>query len=389
MSRTLLATLALMSACSPTVPADKSTARTAGDTSDTVDTPDTDDTDEPEDTDDTDSADTAPPEDTGPIDTGDPEEPAPITAFECFSHQLPDDGIAPVDYDAWSPVMGSHCKSTNHQDIVGVERVVFVGDSITVGTPPTRTNYFYRNLVADDMVARFGLEEPSNQWRNANVVEGVSGEQTSGDFASCAKWGARTDDIAREPHEQLQTCIPEEERDKVHLVVMTVGGNDLFAWAQDLVDGVDPAVVWVEVEEAVADLEAAVAWLRDDPARFPAGVHIVFANNFAFTDVDAAHDLSTCPGADLIGMDVGLVDPDFMAMATWMQGEMMRIAVQHEADMVFMGEHTCGHGHNKDNPDGRCYRGASTDLWFDLTCMHPNADGHAGIADLFVAAVDE
>ena len=383
--------LVLPVACSPVAVDDKSTSRALGDTSAPADPgPPADDTD-------TDS-DTAPPSDTAPDDTADtadtadtgaPDEPAPLTAAECFAHQLPADGEVPVDYDAWGPVMGSHCKATNHQDITGVERVVFVGDSITVGTPPTLSPDYYRNQVAEGLVTRFGLAEPERAWKNVNVIDGVVNERFSGDFAACAKWGARTDDIARAPHEQLQTCIPEEERHKVHLVVMTVGGNDLFAWAQDLEDGVDPAVVWIEAEQAVADLEAAVAWLRDDPSRFPAGVHVVFANNFAFTDVDSARDLSTCPGADLIGMDTGLVQPDFMEMATWMQGEMMRIAVQHGVDLAFMGEETCGHGHNRDDTTGRCYRGPETDLWFDITCMHPNAAGHTGIAELFLAAVDE
>jgi len=384
--RWLPALLAL--ACSPTVPAKQAT-RSAAEDSAAPDVEDTDADSLPDDTAADTAEDTAPPEDSGPIDTGDPIEPAPLTAHECFAHQLPTDGLDPVAYDDWSPVMGSHCKGTDHQDIVGIERVVFVGDSITVGTPPTRTGEYYRNQVADGLVDRFSLEAPANRWKNVNVIEGVVGETFSGDFAACAKWGARTDDILREPHEQLQTCIPEDERHKNHLVVMTVGGNDLFAYAQDLVDGVDPALVWVEAEEAITDLEDAISWLKSDPTRFPGGMNVVFANNFAFTDVDASRDLSTCPGADLIGMDVGLVDPDFMAVATWMQSEMLRIAVQHDVDMVFMGEAACGHGHMRDDETGRCYRGPDADLWFDLTCMHPSKEGHTGIADLFLSVVDE
>ncbi len=297
--------------------------------------------------------------------------------------------MSPVDYDAWSPVIGSHCQGTDHQDIVGVERVVFVGDSITVGTPPTAAADFYRNVMAEGLVDRFGLDGPDWLWQNVDLINGVALSQTSGDFAVCAKWGARTDDLTRAPHEQIQSCIPEEERSKVHLVVMTVGGNDLFAWAQDLRDGVPPETLWLEAEQAVVDLEDSVRWLKEDPARFPNGVHVIFANNFAFTDVEASQDFSTCPGADLIGMDVSLVEPEFMAMAVWMQGEMMRIAATWGADMVFMGENACGHGHMRDDTDGRCYRGPDTELWLDVTCMHPSAEGHAGIAGMFMSVIDE
>src|SRR3990170_2334213 len=40
------------------------------------------------------------------------------------------------DYDQFGTVVGAHCDGTNHQDIAGVDKVVFLGDSITEGTPP-------------------------------------------------------------------------------------------------------------------------------------------------------------------------------------------------------------------------------------------------------------
>ena len=58
-------------------------------------------------------------------------------------------------------------------------------------------------------------------------------------------------------------------------------------------------------------------------------------------------------------------------------------------DMVFMLEHFCGHGFNADDPRAPCYRGPNSELWFDLTCTHPNAAGHAEIAKLFEATVTE
>lgn len=373
-------------ACVEPVPA---TQKSGGvDTSTPADTEDTDvdeDTDSDEDTDEETTDDTASPDDTGDTE----EEEGPLTALECFAGQLPADGVPLVDYDQFTPVMGSHCKGTDHQDIAGIERVVFAGDSITVGTPPTPDADWYRNVMADSLASQYGLESPSWLWSGVDPFSGVSWETFSGDFANCSKWGARTDDISRAPHEQLQTCMPESEREKTTLVVMTVGGNDLFTWAQDLRDGMTEEEVWAAAEAAVADMESSIHWLVDDPSLFPNGVYVVFANTFDFSDVDAAQDLSTCPGADLIGMDTGLVDPTFMAAAAWMMEEYMRIAVETGTDMVFMGEHTCGHGHMRDEATGRCYRGPSADLWFDVTCMHPSSEGHAGIADLFLETIAE
>lgn len=325
--------------------------------------------------------DVSPPSDVGP--------PGPMTFASCFQGQFPSSGVPTVNYDEYAPVVGSHCKGTNHQDIQGVERVVFVGDSITVGTPPTLPTEWYRVLMAKSLAATFGLTAPDLAWENVDLVNGVTYVQSSGDFWSCAKWGARTDDLTDKPHEQLITCNPEAERQKRTLVVMTAGGNDLFSWAQDLVKGVPVADLWLLAEKAVQDFEESIHWLVDDKARFPNGVYVVFGNTYEFTDTDSGNDLASCPGANLIGMDTALIDPDFVAMATWMAGEYMRIAVETKTDMVFFGELTCGHGHMNTNPAGRCYRGPGASLWLDITCMHPSAAGHAGIADMFLATIAE
>ena len=59
-----------------------------------------------------------------------------LSEFElCFEEIM---GVDPEteggpDYDQFSPVIGTHCAGTDHQDIADVERVVFLGDSVTVG----------------------------------------------------------------------------------------------------------------------------------------------------------------------------------------------------------------------------------------------------------------
>ena len=54
-------------------------------------------------------------------------------AAECFEGKFSDE-VPPPDYDQFAPVMGSHCKGTNHQEITDIERVVFLvlGDSTDV-----------------------------------------------------------------------------------------------------------------------------------------------------------------------------------------------------------------------------------------------------------------
>lgn len=327
-----------------------------------------------------------------PEDPEEPDDPPPAgsgpSVASCFEGQM-GGGEPIVDYDQFGPATGSHCMGTDHQDIEGVERVVFAGDSITVGTPPTPATEWYRNTLAVELADRFGLQAPEWAWQNVDIIGGKVMQQDSGDFASCAKWGARTDDLFKEPHQQLVTCNPPDQREKTTLIVITAGGNDLMAWAKDLVAGEPIDGIWAKAEGAVADIEEAIHWAIDDPETFPNGVFVVFANTYEFTDVDSGSDLATCPGANLIGMDTALINPEFSAVAAWFMAEYVRIAVDTGTDMVFLGEHFCGHGYMVDDPSGRCYRGPGAELWLDFTCMHPSGAGHSGITDLFLAVVDE
>ena len=67
----------------------------------------------------------------------------------------------------------------------------------------------------------------------------------------------------------------------------------------------------------------------------------------------------------------------------------LRIAVDHQIDMVFSLENFCGHGFHADDPTSVCYRGPNTEAWFDLTCVHPNPKGHAALARLFGTTIAE
>ena len=321
-----------------------------------------------------DPKDSAEPQDTG--------EPGP-TFETCFA-DIDDGGTGP-NYAQFGHTVGSHCYGTDHQDIAGVERVVFLGDSVTVGTPPTADAEFYRNVLADELASKYGLEAPDWSWEGVNLFEGTSYVVDSGDFAHCAEWGARTDDLMRDGA-QVETCLPEEQRDKVTLVVMTVGGNDLNKLTQGFMEGKSHEELWALTHEYMQLMRETVEWIKAE-GRFPNGAHVVFTNLYEFTD--ATGDVTSCPTAGLAGYGEAITDPALEEMVLWSMEEFMSIAVDTDSDMLFLLETFCGHGFNYDDPEGRCYRGAEAELWFDLTCIHPNPVGHAKMAEMFMAVIDE
>ena len=295
--------------------------------------------------------------------------------WEDFQSEMP----LVLDYDQYGPKFGSHCKGTNHQEITDIERVVFLGDSVTVGTPPTQAKDFYRARMAEVLVDRFGLTPPSALWEQVNFIDGVALVQESGDFASCSEWGARTDDFVG----QIADCLTEDTWDKRTLVVITMGGNDMAAIVQDGAEG-------KPVEECIADANAAVDLMRDaveyivDDEKFPNGVFVTFANVYEFTD--GTGDVSSCQAA---GLDPWENPQDLIDLLISVNESYLKIAVDTQTDMIFMLENFCGHGYRADDPEGPCYRGPGQKNYFDLTCIHPTPKGHEVIADLFTAVVDE
>ena len=115
----------------------------------------------------------------------------PGSVEECFEGQFVNEPPQ-SDYDQYSPVVGSHCVGTNHQDIADVERVVFLGDSITVGSRPTLPGQAYRSVLGDTLRDAFGLSygDPlaENLWKAPNPFSGEAAQMTAGDFTSCSRW---------------------------------------------------------------------------------------------------------------------------------------------------------------------------------------------------------
>jgi lysophospholipase L1-like esterase len=322
----------------------------------------------------------------GAVDAG-----VPLTASACFAHEYmnPTSAVGP-NYDQFNPTIGSHCRGTNMQNITGVQRVVFLGDSITVGTPPTdlAPGTVYRAILANKLATLFNLTPPGLGWGGADYVNGVALPAESGDFVSCAKWGARDDDLMKD-HTQVTDCIPASKRNLHHLVIMTMGGNDIDALTKNG-GGTMPAETMAQLQAdaqgMVDNLRAAVAWMKD-PANVPGGVDVVFANNYEFTDGTGI--VSSCPGASVAGIQPWQDVAAQTALVVWIEEQYMKVAVDTHSDMIFMLESFCGHGYERNNPMALCYRGPNEPLWFDPTCIHPNTDGHAALADLFYKTIAE
>lgn len=302
----------------------------------------------------------------------------------CLDEQFVNGGSPAGNYSGFDVTIGSHCQGTNQQDITEIERVVFLGDSVTVGTPPAGTGDYYRNILAASLATQFGLEPPEAQWEQVDVGNGTSILQESGAFASCAVWGARNDDLAS----QLESCFATEDYPARTLVVFTMGGNDGAAIAKDYLDGLPLNEVLAGLDAMVADHEAAVQWLVGDEGKFPNGVFVVNANVYEFTDV--TFDFLSCPTAALAGFDSNPDMPDILrGSLQHINEEYMRIAEENGTDVVFMSEGFCGHGFHANDPEGPCYRGPDNATWFDLTCIHPTPAGHAALAEMFTNVIAE
>ena len=261
-----------------------------------------------------------------------------------------------VDYDKYGGKMNSTCSGTDHQDIQNPEKLVFPGESITVGTLPTPGNQVYRQLLTNLAKA---------QWPSIEV-------------ANCSNNGDQTDDFFAGTN-QIPKCFPAAEPKKT-LVVITMGGNDIAAMAKDKLSF---AAAKAESDKVLVNMKKAVDWLKD-PKNFPNGSWVVFANVYEYTGLTA--DLSSCPAGAFAGLS-GSWEVGTSALVQLREGY-MKIAVDAKADMIFLGEHFCGHGYKYNDTKSQCYIPNSSN-WFDISCIHPTPAGHKEVADLFWKTISE
>ncbi|MCA9640435.1 MAG: hypothetical protein KC492_07045, partial [Myxococcales bacterium] len=196
---------------------------------------------------------------------------------------------------------------------------------------------------------------------------------------SCAVNGARNDDLMKS---QIPNCFGDANTRNVKTLTLVIsGGNDIAAIARDKPD---LATSQAEAAGYVDEMRSAIEYLKDS-TNFPMGNDVVFANIYEYTDTSA--DLSSCPAAGFAGLS-----------GTWLNGAQVlvgmnegyaKIAVDTGADMVFMMEQFCGHGYRRDRMDLQCYRGANTEQWFDISCIHPTPAGHTALAGFFMDVIQE
>jgi lysophospholipase L1-like esterase len=259
-----------------------------------------------------------------------------------------------VNYSEQGATMGSHCQGTDQQEIAGVERVVFLGDSITAGSGASSTTN-YRALLGEELTSQFGADIQVD---------------------NCSQGGAVNADLL---DSQIPDCFPEPEQANT-LVIITSGGNDIVRTA---VNTPDFETGKTAVDALVADLEGALDFFANE-SNFPNGVSVIYANVYEYTD--ATGNLDSCRLAAVAGLsgqwDAGL------KIYGYLESEYMRLAVERGFDMLFMEEMFCGHGWNRDDESGPCYENRG-ELWMSSDCIHPNEAGHAAIADGFMSIVSE
>jgi lysophospholipase L1-like esterase len=186
---------------------------------------------------------------------------------------------------------------------------------------------------------------------------------------------------------QLEDCFAAEDFAERTLIITTMGGNDASAIAQDALDGAPINVLFEELEEMVANHEAAVQWITEE-GRFPNGVFVVNANVFEYTDYTL--DFPSCAAAGTVGLDGVPKNPELLLSSLdLINSEYMRIAQENGTDVVFMFEAFCGHGYHAGDPSSPCFRGPDNANWFDISCIHPTPTGHAALAEMFVNVVSE
>lgn len=300
----------------------------------------------------------------------------PAGAVECLVSEFAATPPDWPDYAALDPALTPSCAGTNNQSVDAIDRVVFLGDSVAVGTPPTTSNDFFRSQLADQLVAQYGLAAPAPLWKAVNSITGTSLLQDSGDFSSCAVWGARAEDLLGGAM-QIDDCFPSASLTERTLVVIAVGGNDFSTIALDSAGGATPAELQATLDAAMADLRAAIEWFVT-PGRFPNGVFVVLANPLDFTD--GTGDSTSCPAAVSAGLEPYGPVASYLAEGN---ETMLDIVEDNEIDLVFARERFCGHGFASSDPAAPCYRGPGNANWFDASCLNPNPVGHGELAEDF------
>lgn len=300
---------------------------------------------------------------------------------ECFGMLL--DGAPFVaDYAVFDPVIGRHCRGTDHQAIVDVEQVVFVGDALATGSAQEQIHLAesMRVQTAIALAEHYGSRPPAPEWYGLDPLTGRPALRRSGDFIACADPLAEVSDLLDGPR-ILADCLLPEERERRTLFIVTVGIKDVKRLTGMLAEGAEDGQILSAAGQSVDALERALRWMKD-PARFPAGSFVVFSNVPDWTD--GRGDTAACRGWPALPNDRQRF---FGRMLAHINGQYMRIAVEQDADLVFMQEQFCGHGIHFRQPDPLCL--GMPERWIQRDCRFLNPEGDAALARLFWAVITD
>jgi lysophospholipase L1-like esterase len=223
----------------------------------------------------------------------------------------------------------------------GVSTVLFVGDSMTVGTGVDDSER-WATLIQPELKARFGDDlrfiDLSRPGETANLLYELLLPRTAGQHEGPLQGGI--------------------------LVMGTVGLADLI---RD-VRREDPKARLMD------DLVAIDAWL-DDPARFPDGAWMFLANIYDTTDGTNID----CSGERDI--------TDALAIVHDANAAHLELAQAHDWAWVDAHGHFLGHGERFDDPTYEHHDPDDPTKWY-VDCLHPDPRGHEEMFRLFLSAVD-
>ncbi len=239
-------------------------------------------------------------------------------------------------------------------------RLIFLGDSITIGEGASPYSNSYPALLQDNNDGEWPDHGDADL---ATLYPGIT------EVYDVSRGGAVTADVnnTQIPDLESQLTLPAAGET---IVVMTIGGND----AQGALNPfADPDAIR---DTALANFEDTVAWFQD-PANFPDGAYIYATN--VYEPSDGVGQVDAC----FFGFDYTAQLPTLDEV----NDGMYDLAVDLGFSSVDMHGHFLGHGFNNKDATNVNYHPNDHTRWLDDDCIHPNNRGHHEIRRLFHAAI--
>lgn len=243
-----------------------------------------------------------------------------------------------------------------------LERLVFMGDSITAGLGVSEDPLAYARL----------LERNDDEAWPAFADADLQSVAPSPEVVDVAVPGATTTTVLEQQLLALTETAGASSGETA--VFVTVGGNDVQqAMFRVLIEG---SGAEAEVADAVeANIGALVAALLD-PALFPDGAFVYLANVY-----DPTHGTGLHPSC------FGGLDVSFMASVLDDTNDRIRsVAEANGVAMIDLHGAFLGHGHWAEDPTAPFVDPSDPTVWFTSDCIHPNDRGHHELRLQFLAA---